>query len=371
MIWEEALALGAPPSISREPFGAMPDGTAVEKVTLGNGSVRLSFITLGGAITSVLAPDREGVRENVVVGYDALEPYVETSGYVGALVGRYANRIAGGRMTIDGKQYSLSTNEGHNHLHGGHRGFSSAVWDVQPFVEGSDVGATLKHRSPAGDEGYPGTVDVAVTYRLTDGSDVMIEYLATTDAPTAINLTQHSYWNLASAASDGDALGHELMLNASRFIPVDAELIPTGEIRGVRGTPFDFTWPKPVGARLDADDEQLRRRHCYDHNYVLDREGVPEGGLSLAARLHEPRSGRVLEIHTTEPGVQFYSGRALGGFERGASGGERRYERRGGLALETQHFPDSPNQLHFPSTILRPGQVYSSRTVYRLLVRSY
>jgi aldose 1-epimerase len=368
MIWEEALALGSPPSISREAFGAMPDGTAVEKVTLGNGGVRLSFITLGGAIVSVLAPDREGVLENVVVGYDALEPYVENAGYVGALVGRYANRIAGGRMTIDGREYSLSTNEGRNHLHGGYRGFSSAVWEVEPFVEGADIGATLKHGSSAGDEGYPGAVAVSVTYRLTAGSDVMVEYLATTDAPTAINMTQHSYWNLAGASSDGDTLGHELALNASGFTPVDAELIPTGEIRSVRGTPFDFIRPKLVGAGLDAKDEQLRLRNCYDHNYVLDREGIQEGGLSLAARLHEPRSGRVLEIHTTEPGVQFYSGRALGGFERGGSG--RRYERRGGLALETQHFPDSPNQPHFPSTILRPGEVYSSRTVYRFLVQS-
>jgi aldose 1-epimerase len=368
MMWEEALALSPPPSSSREPFGVMPDGTAVEKVTLGNGGVRLSFITLGGAIVSVLAPDRDGALENVVVGYDALEPYLENSGYVGVLVGRYANRIAGGRMTIDGKQYSLTTNEGRNHLHGGHRGFSSAVWEVEPFVEGSDIGATLKHRSPAGDEGYPGTVDVTVTYRLTDGSDVMVEYLATTDAPTAINMTQHSYWNLGGAASDGDTLGHELMLNASGFTPVDAELIPTGEVRGVRGTPFDFTRPKSVGARLDADDEQLRRPGCYDLNYVLDREGVPDGGLCFAARLHEPRSGRLLEIHTTEPGLQFYSGKALGGFELGKSG--QRYARRGGLALETQHFPDSPNRPDFPSTIVRPGEMYSSRSLYRLLVQS-
>jgi aldose 1-epimerase len=353
------------PHVAREHFAVTPDGRTVDLITLTNaGGTEVRFLTYGGVILSILAADRDGVLDDVTLGYDTLDGYLADTRYFGALVGRYANRIAGGRFTLDGREHTLATNDGPNHLHGGPRGFHTAVWNAEPFAGDGGVGAILRHASPDGDEGYPGALQVRVTYTLTDEDDLEIDYHATTDAPTVVNLTQHAYFNLAGHDA-GDVLGHELTLPGSRFAPVDSTLIPTGELRDVRGTPFDFTTPTAIGARIDGDDEQLRRGQGYDHNWVLDREPGSDA-LLLAARLREPRSGRVMEVYTTEPGIQFYSGNVLPGGPLGKGGVD--YVRRGGLALETQHFPDSPNRPEFPSAVVRPGEAYRSRTVYRFLV---
>jgi aldose 1-epimerase len=354
----------APPGIRRTPFGATADGRAVERFTLtSTGGITITVLSFGGAIQSIIIPDRSGVMADVTLGYDTLAEYERDKSYLGSLVGRYANRIRAGRFSLDGREYTLACNAGVNHLHGGVRGFNKAVWSVEPFEESGDVGLVLEHVSPAGDEGYPGTLRVRVTYRLTGRGELVIDFLATTDAATPVNLTQHAYFNLAGSGS-GDILGHVLELFASRFTPVDATLIPTGELRSVLGTPFDFSTPETVGARIGADDEQLRLAGGYDHTFVLDRAG---GELALAARLTEPVSGRGIDIHTTEPGMQFYTGNFLDGTVAGKGGVPHRY--RSGLALETQHFPNSPNQPSFPSTILRPGAEHRSRTVYHFVVR--
>jgi aldose 1-epimerase len=316
--------------------------------------MEVRFISYGGTITSIRVPDREGQVAEVTLGHDTLAGYVEDSRWFGALVGRYANRIAGGRFSLDGRDYILERNDGPNHLHGGSGGFHRAVWEVEPRESDTGACALLHYTSPAGDGGYPGTLTVRVTYTLTHEDSLIIDYHATTDAPTPVNLTQHSYFNLAGARA-GNILDHELWLNARAFTPIDPTLIPTGEIRGVDGTPFDFTTPARIGSRIDEADEQLTRCGGYDHNFVIERQG--EGGLSFAARLQDPRSGRTLTVLTTEPGIQLYSGNAL----ETAAGD---YARRAGLTLETQHFPDSPNQSAFPSTVLRPGRALSSRTAY-------
>jgi aldose 1-epimerase len=355
----------SPSGIRREPFGSTAGGEAVERFTLTSASgVTISVLSFGGVIQSILVPDRTGALADVTLGYDTLTGYEKDKSYLGALVGRYANRIRAGRFSLDGRDYTLAQNAGGNHLHGGMRGFNKAVWSVEPLDNGGDVGLVLRHVSRDGDEGYPGTLRVQVTYRLTPIGELAIDFSATTDAATPVNLTQHAYFNLAGSGS-GDILGHVLELNASRFTPVDATLIPTGELRSVRGTPFDFSTPETVGARIDADDEQLRLAGGYDHNFVLDRAAASE--LSLAARLSDPVSGRGIDIHTTEPGIQFYTGNFLDGTVMGKSGVPHRY--RSGLALETQHFPNSPNEPAFPSTILRPGAEHRSRTVYHFVVR--
>ena len=354
----------ASPGIRRAPFGATTDGRAVERFTLtSTGGITITVLSFGGAIQSIVIPDRSGAMADVTLGYDTLAEYERDKSYLGSLVGRYANRIRAGRFSLDGREYTLACNAGVNHLHGGVRGFNKAVWSVEPFEESGDVGLVLEHVSPAGDEGYPGTLRVRVTYRLTGRGELVIDFLATTDAATPVNLTQHAYFNLAGSGS-GDILGHVLELFASRFTPVDATLIPTGELRSVLGTPFDFSTPETVGARIGTDDEQLRLAGGYDHTFVLDRAG---GELALAARLTEPVSGRGIDIHTTEPGMQFYTGNFLDGTVAGKGGVPHRY--RSGLALETQHFPNSPNQPSFPSTILRPGAEHRSRTVYHFVVR--
>ena len=353
-----------PTGIRREPFGTTADGHAVERFTLtSSGGITITVLSFGGAIQSIVIPDRDGVTADVTLGYDTLAEYERDKSYLGSLVGRYANRIRAGKFSLDGRDYTLSCNAGGNHLHGGMRGFNKAVWSVEPFQEAGDVGLVLEHVSPAGDEVYPGTLRARVGYRLTGNGELVIDFLATTDAATPVNLTQHAYFNLAGSGS-GDILGHVLELFASRFTPVDATLIPTGELRSVRGTPFDFSAPETVGARIGADDEQLRLAGGYDHTFVLDRAG---GGLALAARLTEPVSGRGIDIYTTEPGMQFYTGNFLDGTVAGKGGVPHRY--RSGLALETQHFPNSPNQASFPSTILRPGAEHRSRTVYHFVVR--
>ena len=351
--------------IRREPFGATVDGRSVERFTLTSESgVAIAVLSFGGVIQSIFAPDRAGALADVTLGYDTLPEYEKDKSYLGALVGRYANRIRAGRFVLDGEEYALAQNAGANSLHGGVRGFNTYVWAVEPFEEGDDLGLVLQHVSPDGDEGYPGTLRVQVTYRLAPSGELAIDFAATTDKATPVNLTQHAYFNLAGSGS-GDILGHLLELSASRFTPVDATLIPTGELRSVRGTPFDFSTPERVGARIGANDEQLSLAGGYDHNFVLDRADASQ--LTLAARLSDPVSGRGVDIHTTEPGIQFYTGNFLDGTVMGKGGVPHRY--RFGLALETQHFPDSPNEPDFPSTILRPGAEHRSRTVYHFVVR--
>lgn len=347
------------PRVTQLTYGVAPGGAAVDLYTLDAGPVRVRAAAYGGHLTEISVPDRAGIAADVALGYDDLAGYVADTAYFGALVGRYANRIARGRFTLDGKTYTLATNNGPNALHGGVVGFNRVVWEAEPFAGSDAAGVVLRHTSPAGDEGYPGALAARVTYTLGDDGTLAVDYHATADAPTPVNLTQHTYWNLAGHAA-GSVAGHEITLAAARYTPVDETLIPTGELRAVAGTPFDFRQPHAVGARVDADDAQLRIGGGYDHNFVLDAAG---GDLAFAARVYEPRSGRVLEVHTTEPGVQLYSGNMIPDGLAGKDGA--RYGRRGGLALETQHFPDSPNQPAFPSTILRPGATYASRTVYR------
>jgi aldose 1-epimerase len=327
--------------------------------------IELKVLNYGGIIVSLKVPDRTGKLDDIVLGHDSLAAYERASPYFGAIIGRYGNRIAHGRFTLDGRTYTLATNNGPNHLHGGVRGFDKVVWDVTPFEGRDSVGLILRYTSRDGEEGYPGTLHATVTYTLTSGNELIFDYHATTDRATPVNLTQHSYFNLAGDGS-GDIRGHVVTLNADRFTPVDSTLIPTGEIKSVASTPFDFRSPTPIGARVDADDVQLRYGRGYDHNFVLNKPPVVSGP-TLAARVYEPSSGRVMEIHTTEPGLQFYSGNFLDGTLRGKHGVV--YRHRYGFAMETQHFPDSPNKPGFPSTILRPGGEYRSRTIYTFSVQ--
>jgi aldose 1-epimerase len=353
----EGPAPGTPGEIAREPFGTMPDRRAVERFRLTNAAgMTVDTIGYGGIITSIRVPDREGRMGDVVLGFDSLEGYLGEHPFFGAIIGRYGNRIGGGTFTLDGQTYTLAKNNGPNHLHGGERGFDKVLWHAEP-MEGQNA-ITFRRTSPDGEEGYPGNLAVRVTYTLTDRNELVVEYHATTDAATPVNLTQHSYFNLAGHAS-GDILGHELMLSADRFTPVNDTLIPTGELAPVEGSPFDFRQPKAVGARINDAHPQIRNGLGYDHNWVLN--GTP-GELRLAARVVEPSTGRTLEVATTEPGIQFYSGNFLDGSITGKGGAV--YGHRTGFCLETQHFPDSPNQPAFPSTILRPGEEYRTRTVF-------
>jgi aldose 1-epimerase len=315
-------------------------------------------IAYGAIIVSIKVPDRQGRIDDVVIGHDNLDGYQNHSRWFGAVVGRYGNRIAKGRFTLDGHEYVLATNNGPNHLHGGNVGFDKVIWDVLSTDDGK-MRVTYRHVSPDGDEGYPGRLDARVTYTLTDNNELRTEYEATTDKATPVNLTNHTYFNLASDGS-GTVLDHVATINASRYTPVDATKIPTGEMASVAGTPFDFRKPARIGARIDADDAQLKIGGGYDHNLVLDRSST---GLELAARVTEPTTGRTLEVWTTEPGLQLNSANALDGSITGKAG--HVYTMRTGLCLEAQHFPDSPNQPGFPSTILRPGQTFHSTTVWR------
>jgi len=347
-------------SVTRERFGVAPDGKQVDVFTLVNAhGIRARILNYGGIVQLLETPDRAGKLDDVVLGFDDMDGYVKSSPYFGAIVGRYGNRIARGRFTLDGKTYKLAINNAPNHLHGGIKGFDKVVWDAQSFKSDSGTGVVLTYTSPDGDEGYPGTLRTRVTYTLTDRDELAIDYEATTDTATPVNLTNHTYWNLAG---DGkrDILGHVLTLEADSLTPVDSTLIPTGRIMPVAGTPFDFRTPTAIGARVNDPHVQIRYGRGYDHNMVLTREST---GLAHAARVTEPTTGRTLDIYTTEPGVQFYSGNFLDGTAVGKSG--RVYRHRYGLALETQHYPDSPNQPNFPSVILRPGETYRTRTVFR------
>lgn len=354
------------PAVHAEPFGTTQKGEDVHIYTLTNGQgVEARIINYGGILLSLSVPDRDGRCDDVVLGYDDLASYEEASPYFGALIGRYANRICGGRFELDGQSYRLAVNNGPNHLHGGRVGFDKVVWHADPFVDAEQAGIVFSYTSPAHEEGYPGTLESRVTYRLTRGNQLILDYRATTDQATPVNLTHHSYFNLAGNGS-GDVLDHRVRINARHFTPVDETLIPTGEIRPVRGTPFDFTTMKAIGAELDANDVQLEHALGYDHNFVLD--GTDGATPTLAARVYEPASGRVMEVFTTEPGLQFYSGNVLDGTLTGK--GEAVYGQHAGFALETQHFPDSPNQPDFPSTILRPAETYRTRTVYCFSTRT-
>lgn len=345
--------------VTRASWGTMPDGTAVDAFTLTNANgVALRAITYGGIIQSLRVPDRAGKFDDVVLGFPTLEGYLGEHPFFGAIIGRYGNRIARARFTLDGRTYKLAANDGPNHLHGGVKGFDKVLWNAEQTRGAAGPGVRFTRVSPDGEEGYPGTLSVRVTYTLTDRNELIVEYHATTDKATPVNLTQHSYFNLAGQAS-GDILGHELMLNADRYTPVDDTLIPTGELAPVDGTPFDFRQPHAIGARINGDHAQLKFGRGYDHNWVLNRKG---DSLQLAARVAEPKTGRTLEVSTTEPGIQFYAGNFLDGKLTGKGGAV--YRHRTGFCLETQHFPDSPNKPQFPSTILKPGAEYRSRTVF-------
>ena len=348
-------------TLVRAPFGVLPSGDSVHVYTLTNANgIEARILDYGGILVSLRTPDRAGAFADVVLGFDSLSDYVKDSPYFGALVGRYANRIARGRFTLDGASYSLAANNGMNALHGGVRGFDKVVWQGTPVQDSTGVGVVLRHESPDGDEGYPGTVQAQVTYTLTDRNELVIDYEATTDQATPINLTHHSYFNLAGA---GDVLGHVLSINADRYVPIDTTLIPTGVLEPVDDSPFDLRTNVAIGAKINTPHPQLTNAKGYDHTFVLNRTGP---GLSLAARVVEPVSGRTLEVATTEPGMQLYTGNFLDGSLTGKSG--RVYLQRHGFCLETQHFPDSPNQPSFPSTILRPGERYRSQTVYTFAV---
>ncbi|MGH9309900.1 MAG: aldose epimerase family protein [Vicinamibacterales bacterium] len=345
------------PGVTREPFGKTADGVQVEIFTLTNkNGVQVRALTYGGIITSLRVPDRNGTFADIVLGFDGLEQYLPRHPYFGAIVGRYGNRIGNAQFTLEGHTYKLAANNGPNHLHGGIRGFDRYVWDAAVPPDG--VGVAFTRTSPDGEEGYPGTVRARVTYTLSDANELSLDYEATTDKATPINLTQHSYFNL-SGHDSGDILGHLVTIHADRFTPVDATLIPTGELAAVQGTPFDFRKPTAVGARIGETHPQIKMGGGYDHNFVLNRKGE---GLQPAARVVDPKSGRTLDVATTEPGVQFYTGNFLDGTLKGKGGAV--YHRRNGLCLETQHFPDSPNKPAFPSTTLRPGETYRSRTVF-------
>jgi aldose 1-epimerase len=347
--------------ITRAPFGTLPTGEQVQAFTLTNArGVEMRVLDYGGIIVSLETPDRTGKLADIVLGFDDLQGYVKSSPYFGAIAGRYANRIAKGRFTLDGTTYTLAVNNGPNALHGGIKGFDKVVWQAEPAADSSGVRLVLHYTSADGEEGYPGTLRTTVAYTLSDNSQLTVDYEATTDKPTPVNLTQHTYFNLAGEGS-GTVLGHVVTINADRYTPIDSTSIPTGDLPSVAGTPFDFRTPTAIGARIDQSDPQLENGRGYDHNFVLNH---PPGrtGLVHAAHVVEPTSGRTLDVSTTEPGVQFYTGNFLDGKVVGKNG--HAYPFRGGFCLETQHFPDSPNQERFPSTILRPGDTFRSRTVF-------
>ncbi len=359
LILAVSMTLNAKPKLSRAEFGKTADGAPVQIYTFTNKNGLEARITnYGGIVVSLKAPDRKGAMADVILGFDTLHDYLTSSSpYFGALIGRYGNRIGHARFTLDGVEYKLAANNGPNSLHGGTHGFNQAVWTPRELPDG---GLELTYLSKDGEEGYPGNLKAIVTYHLTDANELKIDYVATTDKDTVLNLTNHAYFNL-QGEGNGDILNHRVTVNADRFNPVDAGLIPTGELRPVSGTPFDFRKATAVGARIEQNDDQLKLGKGYDHNWILNENG---DAPRLAARVEEPASGRVLEVITDQPGVQFYTGNSLNGTIKGKGG--KPYGRFSGLCLETQHFPDSPNQPKFPSTVLKPGQQFHSTTIYRL-----
>ncbi len=351
-------------TMAKELFGKMPDGTPVYIYALKNAhGMEARITTYGGILVSLTAPDKQGALADVVLGYDTLSKYMPNSAYFGALIGRYGNRIGHAKFTLGGHEYKLPANDGVNTLHGGRRGFDKVVWNVNEEHSKPGTSLALDYVSKDGEEGFPGTLKVEVVYTLTDENELKIEYTATTDKPTVVNLTQHSYFNL-DGAGNGDILKHIIFINADHFTPVDATLIPTGKIESVKGTPLDFTKPTAIGARINNPDQQLKYGRGYDFNWVLNKK---DNELTLAARVEDPASGREMEVYTTEPGIQFYSGNFLDGSAIGKGG--KKYGQRYGFCLETQHFPDSPNKKEFPSTELDPGKTYTSTTVYKFLAK--
>jgi aldose 1-epimerase len=351
-------------SIEEERFGTMQDDTPVKIYTLTNAKGCEARITnYGGIVVSLKVPDRKGKLGDVVLGYDKLEDYVKNNPYFGALVGRYGNRIGKGRFKIGSREYKLALNSGENHIHGGVKGFDKVVWKARPVKTRQGPALVLRYLSRDGEEGYPGNLDVKAVYTLTDDNALKLVLTANTDRDTIVNLTHHSYFNLAGAGN-GDILDHEVMIAADRFTPVDGSLIPTGELKPVQGTPLDFTSPVRIGARIGRDNEQLKFGQGYDHNWVLNSRA---GTLALAARVYEAGSGRIMEVHTTEPGLQFYTGNFLDGSNIGKGG--KAYKYRYAFCMEPQHFPDSPNKKNFPEVLLRPGQTYGSTIIYKFSVK--
>ena len=345
-------------SISHRPFGKTPDGTPVDLYTFRNANgVEVKICNYGGTVISFTAPDRNGNLADIVLGYDNLDDYIKNSPYFGCLVGRYGNRIAKGKFKLGDKEYTLAVNNEANHLHGGIKGFDKVVWNAKVVTSPEGPGLELTYTSKDGEEGYPGNLQVKALYRLTSENALALQYMAITDKDTVVNLTQHSYFNLAGK---GDILGHVVMMPADRYTPVDSTLIPTGEMASVAGTPFDFRQPTAIGARINQDNEQLKFGKGYDHNWVFSK---PNGQLTMLATVLEPNSGRVLEVFSTSPGLQFYSGNFLDGTIKGKGG--QVYQFRNGFCMEPQHYPDSPNKPDFPTTVLKPGQVYRNTILYR------
>jgi aldose 1-epimerase len=342
-------------SITKESFGQTPDGQEITLYTLTNpNGIKAKIMNYGATLVSLEMPDRDGSLADITLGFDTLDGYFTEHPYFGVIVGRYANRIGKGRFVLDGVEYKLATNDGSNHLHGGIKGFDKVVWKVNEVKANDNIAAVkLSYLSKDGEEGYPGNLACSVVYTLTKDNELRIDYEAKTDKTTVINMTNHAYWNLAGQGN-GDILGHELMINADKYTPVDEGLIPTGEIKNVKDSPMDFTKPMAIGSRIDEV------KGGYDHNYVLNSGG---GKLTLAARVYEPTTGRVMEIYTIEPGIQFYSGNFLDGSITGKSG--KVYKKHYGFCLETQHFPDSPNKPKFPSVVLKPGEKYTTVTVHK------
>jgi len=348
-------------SMEKKVFGTTADGKTAELYTLKNkNGMQVSITNFGATVVSIMVPDKAGKMADVALGYDDLAGYELNKNYLGVLVGRYGNRIAHGKFSIDATEYTLAKNNGDNSLHGGIKGFNKAMWEAKDVSKGGEAAVEMKYVSKDGEEGYPGNLSVTVVYTLTNKNELEIDYSATTDKKTVVNLTNHTYFNLAGQGN-GDILKHELMINADTFTPVDSGLIPTGELKKVEGTPFDFRKATAIGARIDANDEQIKLGGGYDHNFVLNRKAAT--GLSLAARVDDPASGRTMEVWTTEPGVQFYTGNFLDGSFKGKGGGA--YQKRTAFCLETQHFPDSPNHPSFPTTLLKPGGKYHTTTVYK------
>ncbi len=350
--------------VTKEGFGKTPDGQDADIYTLTNsGGAEVKITNYGGIVTSLRVPDRNGKLDDIVLGFDNLDAYLKGHPYFGAIIGRYGNRIAKGRFTLHGVEYKLAVNNGENHLHGGTKGFDKVVWNAKPRKVANGAALELTYLNKDGEEGYPGNLSVKVVYTLTNANELKIDYSATTDKDTVVNLTHHSYFNLAGQGN-GDILNHRLFVNAARFTPTDAGSIPTGELRSVRGTPFDFTRATTIGARINQDYEQLRLGKGYDHNFVLNGK---IGTLRRVARVSESTSGRAMEVWTTEPGMQLYSGNFLDGTLTGKDG--KVYQQRYGFCLETQHYPDSPNKPKFPTTVLRKGDRYHTITIYKFSVR--
>jgi aldose 1-epimerase len=345
-------------SVKTETYGQLKDGTSVNLYTLTNqAGMEVKITEYGGIIVSVKVPDRDGILGDVVLGYDSLAAYLDGNPFFGCLVGRYANRIAGGKFTLDGQTYQLAQNNGANHLHGGLRGFDKVIWKGAIVGDGTDPALKLHYLSKDGEENYPGNLDVTVVYTLTEDNRLSIDYRAVTDKKTIVNLSNHTYFNLRNS---GDILSHQLLINADYFTPIDSSLIPTGELRPVNGTPFDFRQLTEIGTRINSEDQQIKNGMGYDHNFVVNKNS---DSLSLVAQVFEPETGRLMEVYSTEPGVQFYSGNFLNGSNIGKNGTVYNY--RSGFCLETQHFPDSPNKENFPSTVLEPGEKYHQLTVFR------